>query len=631
MKCRNIEKIELPKWLWEKKKPITKDYPIKSLDTETFNDDKDVGKCFLIADSDSDYKIIHNFEDCLNFLLRKKYQNSINFWYNIKYDTNAILKHLPKKHIESLILYDQTIFFFRGKEIKISIIPDKLLKFQIGHHTIKFFDLAQFYDKQKLEKIAYKVQSEKKYIEDISSISRYKFYHNEIYRNEIIDRCITDSQIQQKLAVLINDTYKKFCSVRNYYSSASIARQYILQNLEFDKLPLPSSKIMGMALNAYNAGRFEVFQKGFFPKMYEYDINSAYPEIIKDLAVTEGIYKYNYQYEPESLYSYFNIDCEIYDTVISPLKFQTKNNLLIYPNGKFKNIWIDKSDYESIYNSGFNIKINEAGHLFNDEPIFPFKYIEDTYYYRKEVEKNDKELANAIKRTLNSIYGVFINVNIQKVFTTEDSNNTDFIILDDKIYFINKKFIAGNMFNPLFACTVTSKVRNKLYNDFLKYDDKVIAFATDGVKLTDKVNIKQSDKLGGYKREDTKDNILIGSGVYQIETKEKIKTKFRGFDVDLNLKDLLEKNLNKKTISQISRKVLSMKTCYRTHILDVYDDNDTFIESKNLDLDDINRFVKIEKNLNINFDKKREWERDFINCKDVLENTINSLPLTVSN
>ena len=46
-------------------------------------------------------------------------------------------------------------------------------------------------------------------------------------------------------------------------------------------------------------------------------------------------------------------------------------------------------------------------------------------------------------------------------------------------------------------------------------------------------------------------------------------------------------------------------------------------------LEDINSFVKINRDLNINFDKKRDWNRDFKNCEDVLTNIIDSKPLSV--
>ncbi|MGI0040164.1 MAG: DNA polymerase, partial [Nitrososphaera sp.] len=64
--------------------------PIHALDTETYN-----GDIFLIADSDGRYldKDI-TADSMLEFLFAKKYQNSWNFFYNLGYDAESILKLL---------------------------------------------------------------------------------------------------------------------------------------------------------------------------------------------------------------------------------------------------------------------------------------------------------------------------------------------------------------------------------------------------------------------------------------------------------------------------------------------------------------------------------------------------------
>ena len=657
MVIRDIDKINIPNYIWKQRKKINKDYPIIALDTET-----EKGVCILICDSNKKLLIPHHIDEILNYLMYKPYQHSINFFYNVKYDTNAIIKLLPDEHKINLALYDETVYYDRNqKQYFISIIPDKLLKIRVGHHTVKFFDLAQFYNKKKLEDLAIKVNMQKYMLDstnknidiDIKNLSQKRMLEDEIYKNEVIKRCFVDCVITQKLSVKLHNTISKFVRIKNYYSGASISRQLVLQNLNDKYLNLPSLKFMDMALKAYNAGRFEILKRGYFPSMIERDINSAYPYEISNLNNCDGVYIYNNEYIPDSTHSFFNCDLEIYDTNYSPFKFQLPKskkemeffnnlptNLLIYPTGKFKNQYLSKSDYETIYNMGYPIKINFAGHIINKYPEKPFEYVEDIYYYRKDLqygnkEKNiikDKDLADTIKRGLNSIYGTFINVNAEKGLTQkEDEFTNNFTVINNEIWFTKNKTTAGNMFNPVWATEICSNVRNKLYTDFIPYEDKIICIATDGMKLTSDVNIKESDKLGGYDKSKLTEGILIGNGVYQFGD----NTKFRGFtsyktdkDKKIDLKTLLERNKNKNIIPSIVNRVINLKYAYKNNYIKLVDD-DGKVYKKHLTLDDINLFVKINRELNINFDKKRVWDRQFKNCKDVLENIINSKSINI--
>ena len=657
MVIRDISKINIPNYIWKARKKINKDYPIIGFDTETGgfnNNDNNGGKCILICDSNKRLIIPNHIDELLNFLMYKPYQYSINFFYNVKYDTNAIIKMLPDNHKVNLALFDETVYYDRNlKQYFISIIPDKLLKIRVGHHTVKFFDLAQFYNKRKLKHLAKKVNMSKFMLDNIENLDKKQMLEDEKYRNDVIKRCFIDSVIAQKLGLKLHNTISKFVRIKNYYSGASISRQLVLQNLNDKYLNLPSLKFMDMALKAYNAGRFEILKRGYFPSMIERDINSAYPYEIANLTNCEGVYIYNKEYIPDSTHSFFNCDLEIYDTNYSPFKFQLPKskkemafydnlptNLLIYPTGKFKNQFLSKSDYETIYNMGYPIKINYAGHIINKNPEKIFNYVEDIYYYRKDLQhgnknkkiEKDTDLADTIKRGLNSIYGTFINVNSEKGLTQKETEFTNnFTIINNEVWFSKDKTTAGNMFNPVFATEICSNVRNKLYNDFIPYEDKIICIATDGIKLTADVNIKESNKLGGYDKSKLTEGILIGSGVYQFGD----ETKFRGFvsyktdeNKKADLKTLLQTNKNNNIIPSIVNRVINLKYAYKNNYIKLIDD-DGKTYNKHLTLDDINRFVKINRELDINFDKKRVWDRQFKNCSDVLENIIDSKPINI--
>ena len=631
MKTRDINKVIFnDDILWQPKKPIDQDYPVYALDTETIN-----GYAFLIADNEGKWGNFGNFDDVLDFMINEKYRRGINFFYNVKFDTNAVIKYLPDDHKKSLALHDECIYDWNDKrEVKVTIIPDKLLKFQIKKHSYKFFDLAQFYDKESLKDIAYKVNMEKDKVEDIANINLDKYIKDMEYKNIINHRCISDCVITQKLAMKMYNTMKKFINVRNFYSCASLSRQLVLTRLTDFKMP--SKSLLDFSMKSFNAGRFEVLQKGTFDNMIERDINSAYPYEIANLLDCNGMIVNDNTYDENATHGFYLCDIDIpHELNFSPFKFETKSGMMTYPTGKFNNVYMCKTDYETLSEFGFIKDLTKSVQIFNDEPTKPFAYVEELYYYRKEIQngnkknniEKDKELADTIKRTLNSIYGTFLNINHAKGYIDDEDlieNNQNFIVVDGKIFFTKNEFQAGSMFHPVFGSEVTAGTRNKIFKDFYDYDDRIIAIATDGVKLTEDIpKLKESSILGKYDKSKLESGVVIGSGVYQVGN----KTKFRGFDSKLNLIDLLNKNLTKKTLNTQVKRVLSLKTCFRTKKMTLYDDETQKEIETDISFDNINQFVELTKNLNINFDKKRLWNRKFKNCKDVLNNNIQSKPL----
>ena len=69
-------------------------------------------------------------------------QGSWNFFYNLSYDAEVILKLLAEK----LNIYKKTRKLkFRFEDYKIEYIPNKKLAIRKGHHSSVFFDIAQYY------------------------------------------------------------------------------------------------------------------------------------------------------------------------------------------------------------------------------------------------------------------------------------------------------------------------------------------------------------------------------------------------------------------------------------------------------------------------------------------------------
>jgi hypothetical protein len=387
---RKILDIDLPKFIWSKLSKTKKVYPNMAFDTETVN-----GRCFLISDSDGNHLNDKEFKDLtglLSYLNQKKYRITNNWFYNLEYDTNAILHFLTfdeRQFIASFnyVNYDKyRISIIPKKELKISVLQDdKLL------HTTAFYDLAQFYNFKKLETLAKDTIHDKVYVSDISQINKDKYYSNKEYHKLINDRCIIDCKIAIIKADELTNNINKIVRINKYRSKASIARRYVLENITHN-LKLPSNKMLDAALKSYHAGHIETCKIGLFNNIHNYDIKSAYPSFIANLYETNGKYLHNAEYEPDTAYSFYLVKIDYDNDYLSPLWF-LKSSDNYHVTGKIQT-WITQPEIEYFMNNGYDLKIIKAYHIkktrHTEKPFY--NIIHDLYKERLKAKDNKDEI-----------------------------------------------------------------------------------------------------------------------------------------------------------------------------------------------------------------------------------------------
>ena len=163
------------------------------LDTET-----DKGDIFLIADSEGRYLDKITPESCLAWLFSKRYQGSWNFFYNITFDAEVILKLLG----DNLYSYKNSRklrFKFNGYTIE--YFPSKKLAIRKGHHSAVFFDIAQYYHASLVNAYQSNIgKLDSKYLatkQKRSSFSKWFFRDN---KKLVIEYCIKDCKLTKELA-----------------------------------------------------------------------------------------------------------------------------------------------------------------------------------------------------------------------------------------------------------------------------------------------------------------------------------------------------------------------------------------------------------------------------------------------
>jgi len=534
---------------------------VYAFDTETWQ-----GNIFLIADSEGKFLDDITPESVIKFLFHKKYQGSWNFFFNLGYDAEVILKLLRDK----LFAYRKNRKLrFKFGEFTLEYIPNKCLKIRKGHHSTVFYDIAQYYNGRKLTD-AYKENIGKlddEYLEIKKKRGEFSpswYAHN---KKSVRNYCVNDCKLAKNLAEKwIKLFYKAFGFYPlKWYSSGYLAERVLVNNgIEFPTFDSIPYEIQEMAYRAYYGGRFEMLKRGFIGHASLHDINSAYPDSIAKIPdLSKGEWIRNKSIHPKAKLGFFKIRANIPDCkYIPPFPFRIKNNI-IFPSGKFET-YVTLEELKVCEDPKF-YKILDSHQFISDSESYPYKeFIEKMYQKLLELKQDKDPMQLPIKIILNSIYGK----TGQKV---------------------NK--IIGNLFNPVIFAFITGYARAQLYRFVLEHgiERQVVAFATDSICCTKKLDV-DSDKLGEFSFEGSADDVFfLQNGFYRFDE----KWKQRGFG-----------KLSGKDIEHVDTFEKDGKLFYKIKVLRNSRLRSSIIQNQ---ISEIGKIKEVVKQFNLNGDRKRLW------------------------
>jgi hypothetical protein len=568
------------------------------LDTETYK-----GYVKLICDDSGRNKDVDCFEDIMQFLTHSRFRNNFNWFYNIKFDFESIIKYLEKEEIIELY---ETHTLQHGKHYEIKYIDRKFFSITLKDtHRFYFYDMFGFIENS-LNNAAKNYLGEEK-LHNVVDSSRlntdWKYWEQN--KDNIIKYCIKDALLTKQIADYFWDLIYKNMNFypKRPFSKGKIAEEYFLSKCYIPTINDIPIRALELAYNSYLGGRFELIQKGYFEKCYTYDIKSAYPKIISEL-IDYNLGKWfkvkNGKLSSDAYSGYYNCKIDCLELIYSPFTKKIQG-LSIYPNGKF-NQTLTKNEIE-YYRKNFksvNIKIIDGIEFFPDEILNPFKEEILKLYDWKEKEK-DADLKYAIKIFMNAFYG--------KTIQKSGENNR-----------------TGKVFNPIWATEITSQTRLKLFSLMNQNINSVIGTSTDSVHTTMPLSIPKIPKLGDFALDFYGQGVYIMSDVYYLwndETK-KSKDKIRGFSL-AKTKDTEEIKMPLKNILESMPKDI----IYEYETKRPYHLGECLTHTKKRSLNDLNMFAKVKKSIKINGDKKRVWKSEFKNGKDCLRRNIQSMPLLI--
>lgn len=571
---------------------------INALDCETLH-----GYCKLLADStDKDNWLLDgDLYDILYFMAKRKFENAHNFFFNLNYDANAIIKFLPRQKLEELRELNETTY----EDFELYFIPRKIFSIQKGKHTTNFYDVAQFF-KGSLNKNAKmyldldKYQKEYKDIDGAVLGTSEKFWANNLPM--IIDYCLNDCKLTKRIAELLDKTVINAIDLypKKYMSKASLTKDYLKKTVNLPNIQSIPTQALVYAFNTYTGGRFEIIEKGNIGKCSLYDINSAYPYHFKNLIdINNGKWKKVTSMNENADYGYYLVDVKTKYNIISPISHYSKNGTLTYPIISCTK-FMTKEEILN-YEKFAEIEILNGWEYYADKYIYPFAEFIDKIYEKKNavLDKKDFEY-DLYKILMNGGYGLFL----------------------EKIKQPDGRYKAGELFNPIYGTEITSRTQIDIFNFAQKDLNNLVGFACDSALFKGNPDLPTSNKLGEWDLEKMDNGIVLKSGIYKIGD----KVQSRGMKKAENLKT---PHGEFKDIFEYLRKMPNL-TEYPVILHNPLTFAKVIQQHKKYTVDDINIFTDEIYNIAINKDLKRVWLDEFEGGIELLTRSIKSRPLILA-
>lgn len=248
---------------------------------------------------------------------------------------------------------------------------------------------------------------------------------------------------------------------------------------------------------AYAGGRIEICKMGnYCGTVYDYDINSAYPFVMKDLpSLANGWWEHGKGTPPAG---FTLVRCK-YEFIrgqnFYPLFFRTDKMQIYFPSDGEGWYWYP--EYHASRLCPGNVEVLEWYHFVAEKDEKPFSWITEYYETRKKWVKNpDQEWQRGgekiIKLGLNSLYGK----------TAQQLGGTG---------------LAPPTYHQMeWAGFITSATRARLYEAAMKDPSNIIGFATDGIFSTRPLDVPLSDKkeIGMWELKVFAGLTIVMAGVY---------------------------------------------------------------------------------------------------------------------
>jgi hypothetical protein len=497
----------------------------------------------LLAASTGDYILAPEGQkldtvDCLDLLFRieKQHPGSIHIGFGFSYDMNQIMSSFTRNEIARLdnrIKKGRT-YRWRNK-YSFKVYPGKMLQISRGwkgvdedYASITIYDTFGFFTQPFVEVVRSYAPEELHSIES-GKKNRGAFKYEDM--PEIIKYCLAENKLLvQILEKLRNYLHEAGIFPVAWHGPGAVANASLHKHRIKEYMGESPKEVRDASKFAYQSGRFETLRVGYHnAKVYEYDINSAYPSIICKLPqLSDGYWEHVKEWEPNtfSVWRCYYWDKRNYKYDPNfvyrahPLFHRDERSTISFPPHTTGWYWEPEAALLTTIDYPADWRISE-GWIWRDNTdgrVLPFKFVEERYYERQEMKLRGDGAERAIKLELNSIYGK----TAQRAGWFQDG---------DKKPAYHQLEWAGY---------ITSATRAKLYEAYRLRPSAIIAFETDAIfSVAPLESLKVGKGLGEWDLTIFDDLLYLQSGFYfahqgkeLINSAEKPQEvqRFRGFD-----------------------------------------------------------------------------------------------------
>lgn len=410
------------------------DLPIVAVDSEGYTKDGKHRLDLLAAAGDNWTDYVHNPEqltltEIFDFLLSlpEKYGKALYFIYSGSYDATMWLKQLPDWAIKKWrkyhrVSYDHYVikwiprreFIIYDKySVQQRIIKRGKNKGQIHTYFARkthIYDVFGFFQMSFVKALEDWKTTDEDTVNRIASMKGQRGNFAEVDDEKIREYCLEEC----KLLVKLGNDFRQACidagiKPQHWYGAGALAstlmRKYgIKAHISEPPEAYPYAKY------AYFGGRTEVSYQGRLPRGgYQYDINSAYPTVMRELpSLAYGSWKISLnpatdfdKYE----WSIWHIKWNCHGKEWGPFPWRAKDGNIFYPDtgeGRYHKVEIDAA-LKLYPDCVFEILDGMA--FIPTSTIKPFAFITEEAAYRLRLKAEGKPANKPLKLGLNSLYG----------------------------------------------------------------------------------------------------------------------------------------------------------------------------------------------------------------------------------
>lgn len=443
------------------------------------------------------------FEACADFLCQLP-DDRIYIAYFFDYDVTMMLKSLPQDRVQRI--FDRHLRVKDGRILPVNYgpyqfdyLPHKEFKVRRdkGPWTV-VSDVGQFFQSsflKTLERWNIGTEEQREMIR-VGKAQRADF-------TGVTDEIRAYNALEILLLQQLMSEFRSVCIDTGYVPRKWQGPGYLASAmLDYHKIPrrkniplMRNDEFRRLANDAYYGGRFETTACGPIQgPVYQYDINSAYPSILRELpCLTHGSWR-RIRDLPDTGKLWFG---QVYYNhssrrLLYNLPIRTKEGNIFYPKEGNGVYW--STEIEAAQNAGTYISFATGWEYENNCECRWFDFIDAYYAKRVALGKSNKGMV--LKLAGNSIYGK-----------------------------LAQSIGYAPYANPVWAGLITAGCRAEIINGYNLNPDRTYMIATDGIFTGNKLDLPISKKLGEWEETIHDDGIfIVQPGIYYVSNGD-VKTR----------------------------------------------------------------------------------------------------------